>query len=391
MAEKQYLSERKYFPNLDGLRFIGSLIIIIFHVENIKFLHNRPVIFIIKSYSPIGNFDVSLFFVLSGFLITYLLLKEKKEKGSINLKAYYARRTLRIWPLYYLIVIVGFFVLPSLDAYFNNSYSSNVYAHFWPYFIGSLLFLSPIVARKNGLSQGIAPIWSIGVEEAFYLCWPLFLQKTKKYLMLFIAVVIFIVALRNGLFISHDIFDSNEFFNTYFRFARYIIMEYRISCMAIGAIGAYLVVFEKNKILSILYRKDVQWSVYIVTINLLLLRVGLKSFGKEDFPSVFYEMYSVLFAIMIVNLATNPKSILRLDYKWMTYLGRVSYGLYMYHPIMRIFSMELTEHVFKREISGWQMNVCLYFLTIASTILISIISYEFFEKRFLNLKKKFAS
>jgi peptidoglycan/LPS O-acetylase OafA/YrhL len=87
-------------------------------------------------------------------------------------------------------------------------------------------------------------------------------------------------------------------------------------------------------------------------------------------------------------LAANPKSILNLNYKWMAYLGKVSYGLYMYHPIMRILSLELTEHVFKREISGWQMNFVLYTTTISSTIVVSILSYEFFEKKFLTLRKK---
>jgi len=145
MTKQVELSKHAYFPNLDGLRFIGSLIIIIFHIEDIKLKENRPTISFIHSYNPIGNFDVSLFFVLSGFLITYLLLKEKKENGAINLKAYYARRTLRIWPLYYLIVILGVFVLPLLDNYLGTDYSVNIHKHFWFYLIGCFLFLSPFV------------------------------------------------------------------------------------------------------------------------------------------------------------------------------------------------------------------------------------------------------
>lgn len=382
-------TKRTYFTNLDGLRFIGSLLIIIFHVEDIKFRHDRPVISFIRYYTPIGNVDVSLFFVLSGFLITYLLLKEKKENCSINLKAYYARRTLRIWPLYYFIIILGFFLLPYFDNYFSNSYSSNIYKHFWIYFTGSLVFLSPFVRAADGLPQTIGPVWSIGVEELFYLCWPLFLRKTKKYLLLFSSVIFLVLLIRNGFFLGAHLFGWEDSFNKIFRFTRPLIMEYRISCMAIGAIGAYWIVFEKRKILSFLFRKDIQWLVYIITISSLLLRIGILQQDMGGFPNFSYEVYSLLFLVIILNLAANPQSILRLDYKWMTYLGKVSYGLYMYHPIMRIFSLELTEHVFKREISGWQMNLCLYFFTLAFTIGISIVSYEFFEKRFLKLKRKF--
>ena len=159
--------------------------------------------------------------------------------------------------------------------------------------------------------------------------------------------------------------------------------------MAIGGIGAYLVVFGKNKILSILYRRDVQWIVYIATILLLKFKVGMKPFAQEGFPSVSYEMYSVLFAIIIVNLACNPRSIVKLKYKWMIYLGKISYGLYLFHPIMRVFSLQLTEYLFGRDIMGMPMNVCMYSLTIGSTILVSVLSFEFYEKKMMNLKKRF--
>ncbi len=390
MEKDVVVPSRTYFPNLDGLRFIGALIIIILHIEAIKYQHTVHYIDFLRYYGYVGNNDVSLFFVLSGFLITYLLLKEKKENGNINLKAYYARRTLRIWPLYFLIVILGFFVLPYFDnTLFSGEYSQNVYKHFWLNFIGCALFLCPFVRTSGGLPQTIGPIWSVGVEEVFYLCWPLFLRKTRKYILLFIGVVILVVLVRNGFLLYSKVFDFQITNKKIYRDIIDLIMRYKISCMAIGGIGAYLVVFDKKKILNIIYRKDFQWMTYIITIVLLLLKLGVKQYLRETFPSVFYEIYSVLFAIIIVNLATNPKSVLKLDYKWMTYLGRVSYGLYMFHPMMRIFGLELTNRIFKDTPPEWQMNVCLYFFTISFTILASIISYEFFEKRFLKFGKKF--
>jgi len=376
------LSKRTYFPNLDGLRFIGSLIIILLHVESIKKLYSIPTSNIFKRYALIGNMDVTMFFVLSGFLITYLLLKEKKETGTINLKAYYTRRTLRIWPLYYLILILGFFVLPYLSTSFG---ATNSYKQFGLYFT-SFLFLPHAIIPGNRLPYSLGPTWSVRVEELFYLCLPLLLLKTKKYLTSFILIALILLLVRNVLLLGDNYLGIKAFFKIVF-----FLVQYRIGCMIIGGIGAYLVAFEKKDILTFLYRRDFQWIIYILTVLLLLLKIGIKPSFEENFPSVFYEIYSVLFVIIIINLATNPQSVIWLDYKWMNYLGKISYGLYLYNSIMRIFSLELTEYLFKRELSGWLMNVCLYFFTLVFTIGISILSYEFFEKSFLNLKKRFST
>jgi peptidoglycan/LPS O-acetylase OafA/YrhL len=381
-------TNRVYFPNLDGLRFIGSIIIIIFHIESLKGKHFQPQIPAIKYYLPIGNFDVSLFFVLSGFLITYLLLKEKKEKGTIDLKSYYVRRTMRIWPLYYLVVFLGFFILPLLDTYSGHTYSARIHEHFWLYFFECIFFLSTLTKFSKGLPQTIGPIWSVAVEELFYLCWPLFLKKTKSYVLLFFVITIIVVLIRNGFLLGIDIFSWSDARKSLAGSFKAFIIDYRVSCMAIGAIGAYWVVFEKNKILKLLYRRDFQLAVYLITIAMLLLKFNISYVSGVNFPDFSYELYSVFFMIIIVNLATNPHTIINLDYGWMNYLGKVSYGLYMYHPIMRILALELTEYIFKGKAWNWQMDVILYSVTIFSTIIIAILSYEFFEKRFLKKAKR---
>lgn len=204
-----------------------------------------------------------------------------------------------------------------------------------------------------------------------------------------LGVVILVLIIRNGLYITNYFLKLNETMGSTYKFIKKMVGQYRISCMAIGGIAAYLVVYGKNKILAILYRKDVQWITYIGTILLLEFKIGIKSFAGENFPSFSYEAYSVLFAIIILNLSTNPDSIINLKYKWMSYLGKVSYGLYLFHPIMRVFSLQFTEYLFNRRIAGLAMDLCLYFFTIGSTILIAILSYEFFEKRMMRLKKKF--
>src|SRR5687768_1669565 len=105
-----------FFKGINGLRFFAAFAVIITHIELLKghfgYIHywNEPMIF------HAGGLGVYFFFVLSGFLITYLLLAEKSRFGEISILKFYVRRMLRIWPLYYLIVIIGFFVLPLFPA-----------------------------------------------------------------------------------------------------------------------------------------------------------------------------------------------------------------------------------------------------------------------------------
>lgn len=367
------VKDKVHFPNLDGLRLLGSLIIIIFHIEDLKVLTGKEPCAWVRSYLPIGNIDVSLFFVLSGFLIGYLLLKEKHDTGDINIKKYYVRRALRIWPLYYFIILIGFFLFPYLaekwsmpDLGINSPYRTID-------FILCLLFLPPYGINL----RAIGATWSVRVEELFYVMEPFLLKRTKNYVKTFLLVIIAVVLIRNG----YGIICRALHLSPWLRHFQRTIADYRLSCMAIGGIGAYLIVAGKTHILKVLYRKDLQWGVYILTLALLIMNVRI--------PLIRFEFYSVLFCIMIINLATNPDSVVRLDFKWTNYLGKISYGLYLYGALMRIFCMTFTEKLYGHELSGWQMNIVLYSTTLVSTILLSILSYEFLEKPFLRVKKRF--
>ena len=360
-----------YFPNLDGLRFIGALFILMLHVEGIKYKHGQQGIAWIRHFLPGGGPAVSLFFVLSGFLITYLLLREKKDSGNIHLKKFYVRRILRIWPLFYLIGLIGFILMPYMERYFYYHYSRGIY-YFWFCPLLYVFFLPPLVG-----SQALGATWSVRVEEAFYLVWPWLLRRFKNYYKVFIVVIISVIAVRNiGLYSLQNIRGYR-----YIIVFRNIFKDYRVSCMALGGMGAYLYIEEKQKILSFLYQKNVQWLIYCIILLMLLFRIHI--------PLINNEIYSFIFAIIVLNLATNPQSVIRLEHKWMNYFGKVSYGIYLYNPMMRIFCMEGILHYYHHNITGWKMNLLLYASVIITTLAVSALSYEFFEKSFLKLKKYF--
>jgi peptidoglycan/LPS O-acetylase OafA/YrhL len=157
---------KKIFPNLNAYRFLAALLVVFHHVEQIRY--NAHLVNL-KQYSLFNNggLAVQFFFVLSGFLITYLLFNELESTKNISLPTFYLKRILRIWPLYYVLVFLGFVVLPlamSKQASFINKF---------PYLNaeGLMLYLCilPNIANAIWSKHFLISLWSIGVEEQFYL------------------------------------------------------------------------------------------------------------------------------------------------------------------------------------------------------------------------------
>lgn len=156
-----------YFPNLNGLRFIAAVLVIIHHIEQIKGIFNMDNYYgTISFVTEIGRLGVILFFVLSGFLITYLLLKEEELFKSVNIRKFYMRRILRIWPLYFLILIITFLVLPVIE-YFNwPGYTEALSSHnLLLIFVFYVAFLPNLVLPLFGVVPYASHTWSIGAEE----------------------------------------------------------------------------------------------------------------------------------------------------------------------------------------------------------------------------------
>ena len=373
----QPVNEKKvYFPSLNGLRFIAASLVIIYHIEQLKSL------FGLKNYwranafiEQIGGLGVTLFFVLSGFLITYLLLAERDNFQKIHLINFYIRRVLRIWPLYYFLIITGFFIVPFFlsipnteSAMINGSNKLFLFFIFLPNVSIVILPMVPFVAH----------LWSVGVEEQFYLVWPLLLRISKnKTIFFLIAIVILMSALRIIILHYYSSYISGQYF---LRFLNYT----RIDCMAIGGIGSCILNNNRLSILNVIFKVSFQVMVYSILMVALLFGVGwLNHFYLND---VFY---SIIFIVVLLNLASNKKSIFNLENKVLNWLGKISYGLYMYHVIAIVFSIKIVQSIFDND-KSFVFHGVIFILSFLFTIFLSAISYEFFERKFLLLKNKFS-
>jgi peptidoglycan/LPS O-acetylase OafA/YrhL len=325
-----------------------------------------------------GNSIMTLFFILSGFLITYLLVQEKKNTKTIDIKGFYIRRICRIWPLYYIILILGitiyvhvkWFQTSQTLAYIKDDYFIVVLLYFFHMSNFHLFFTSKIWALMY--------YWSLGVEEQFYAFWPWLVKKTNNYLKIFTTVLVIKIGLKFLIAISLILFSLTAKEIIILKKIENFLYLLRFESFAIGGIAALFLVEKKEKVLNFIYKPTIQW----VNIGLLLLCIPAHHISDS-----IHLVYSVCFAIIILNVVSNPKAIFRLDTPYINYLGKISYGLYMYQIPLIVLIINFSKPYYVEE--NWIVwNLLVYFFCISSTILVSIFSYEFMEKRIIAFSKR---
>ncbi|HKO34851.1 MAG TPA: acyltransferase [Pyrinomonadaceae bacterium] len=382
MSPKRKEKTKVYFPGLHGLRFCAAMMVVFSHVELMKDYHGHPNLYSsnLAIYES-GRMGVTLFFVLSGFLISYLLLTETKVTGSISVKKFYGRRILRIWPLYYLLVFLTFIVLPRITFFAVPKYSALMPEHFW-YTLLLYIFLLPQVALSVFEPVPFAePLWSIGVEEQFYLIWPVLMKYVRNFLRLSIAIIIVALALKYTAFWVAEANRAEESLKYWNYLLNYLYFT-RIECMAIGGLGAWLVFARRQRILDFIFHRAFQVALYAVTVYFLV---------SETFKPVYnYLGYAACFALIIVNVAANPRSLIRIENKLFVFLGNISFSIYMFHEIVIKLVLESMARTQGVVFNDAKSNLVLHSLSIVLTLAVSTLAYYGFEKRFLRLKSSIA-
>jgi len=373
MNKNQQLPFKIYFENLNAIRFIAACFVVVLHIEQLKIAYHVSTQQVSRIVMEFGRLGVNLFFVLSGFLISYLLFKEKEVTQTINVKNFYIRRILRIWPLYFLIIFSAFFILPFIDFFTMEGYDRAVVWHNLPYKLLLYIFFLPnLVVHIFGFLPYVAQTWTIGAEEQFYFVWPILNKKIKnKWLLMFGVIFIYLLVK-----FSLPYLPQTKAIRIFYNFWRYM----PIDMMAIGGVFA-LIIYENNA--NILWLRKILFSkIFQVAILLSTILCIVKGFAV---PYFHYEMYGVLFGILICNFAANERRIFSMENIVSNYLGKISYGLYMYNPIAIIIAIKLLQQ-FKLA-----NDYFIYPLSFLVVILIAALSYELFEKRFIRKKVHYSN
>jgi peptidoglycan/LPS O-acetylase OafA/YrhL len=366
--------KKLHFQTLDSTRFFAFLMVFGAHL-NITSAH--PLLRFLTFDGPNG---LPYFFVLSGFLITYILLSEKAEAGRIDIKKFFIRRCFRIWPLYFMMMIIIYFVFYTFQPYIDP-HKPGRYLPDWRY---SFTFLENYKMIFTHQIPAIAPItvfWSLCVEEHFYIIWMFliaFIPLKRILCTFFICIIIanlyraFIPTLLNiPVKDMRDVFAYLDFF-------------------AAGSIVGYFTVVKYEQLVNLiksipLYLRVV--FIFFVISFALLLRFILP--GNIFLAGIVQgTVMATLFALLIA-IFIPPNSSLRIgDSSPFSYFGKISYGLYVYHIII----LQIMLHFIIHYHFSTDNNVVLLFFMLGSitiTILISYLSYKYIETPLFRLRDKF--
>ena len=352
-----------YFTGLNAIRFYLALSVILDHTFGYLFTwyqHPAP-------YEPVllffltGDDSVNFFFVLSGFLIMYLLLTEKMQHQTVNFKRFYLRRFLRIWPLYFFVIIFTLTVVPLLTQsplIFDNQAILG--------FV--LLFATNFGATFNPRFPPLEHVWSIAVEEQFYLVAPHFLHYQKW----LVPLLLIIILVPTFLWYWAVNIYSIDLVN--------LLNNLRYQAIAVGCLFAYAYHTQSNFLKAIYHPLMAYGSIFAVFMMTIFVPIPF----QVD-AGLHTLITSIIFGILILNVATNPRFRFKLTHPIVEYLGNLSYGMYMYHAMV----IYVLYHLLYQRVSMETYYLIAYPLVVALTIAIAALSYRYIEKPFLRLKDRY--
>ena len=375
MASNQHSSGKTYFDNLDGLRFFCFLSVFLFHSFHTEIpAVKESGIFQFVKFSLFGNgfLGVNFFFVLSGFLITYLLIKEKMRNGTIHIINFWIRRILRIWPLYFACVLYGFVIFPYTKIMAGAQ--PNETANIW-YYLG---FISNFDYINKGLpdSPGLGVLWSVAIEEQFYLVWPVILSlfAARKFWIPLVIILAGSLVFRA----FNDVYKLHEM--------------HTLSCigdMALGGLGAWLILqtnwfarkIENVPRIVIIFMYVAFAFVFLFRDEYLLSNYWLRVFER-------LLISSIMLFIILEQCYTKHSFYKMGNFKTVSRLGLVTYGLYCLHFILISLLVGLSKKL-GTNTGSWQVVLMEPAVSLVLTIIVSFISFRYFETPFLKLKERF--
>ena len=358
-----------YIPQLDGLRAFAVFLVLIWHWEPSDHVLNTL---------PTGLIGVNVFFVLSGFLITKILIKHKfTDNISHTIKSFVIRRALRIFPIYYLVIFA---------TLFSPILSSEAIENHFEYFF---FYLSNIYFYLKQGWEGIAShLWTLAVEEQFYLFWPflvLFVPVKKLPYLFYLTIAIGVVS-RYTIYLYGDVIGAGK--EMY-----YILTPTCLDSFGLGALLSYLQFnhSSKNNYQSYLKYGAIFSSLIVFAgFWVKVLEVG----NSEVFFDRFFISLIALYLIMIASERGFRGVIgMVLNNKFVLYIGKISYGIYLFHPFTHSIYKQLHFYAVEYNLRIPILNIILFpdffAIHVVIVLVVSMLSWEYFEKPINAIKHKF--
>jgi peptidoglycan/LPS O-acetylase OafA/YrhL len=361
-----------HFRGLNSLRFLAALFVVVGHIPMNQGSAGLPA-FSRATFFYRGEPAVSFFFSLSGFLITYLLLEELRRTGEVDVGKFYVRRICRIWPLYFAVVFFGLFfynaLLPALGISYPVKYDLGtallLYSLMLPNLMNSLYTVGGI----------LNPLWSIGVEEQFYLSWAPAVRRLRRHVPRLCAGV-FLASFALFLLNHWNVFGPHEW--------KKLVGQLKFHFMAAGGLCAWGLHRRRETLLALAPFRSrlVQAILLALLLDFYFLSLIRWSWWAQE------VLQLGLYCWLLVTVAANPRNVVRVENRAFESLGNVSYGIYMLHMI----AVYGTTALFQRT-DWWRGNITLYYtayyaLAVGGAVLLALASYRVLEQPFLRLKDR---
>lgn len=359
-----------HLPGLNGLRAISALAVVLSHLvlSLDSFGLDRKLLGTFRDGtargSDLATFGVTIFFTLSGFLITTLLLQEQERTGTVSVGRFYMRRILRIWPLYYTYIGIAILTLILCARPWDP--------HGLPFY---LLLLANVPRMFGGEIPLIDHLWSIGVEEQFYLLWPLLVLSIGDRRKLGYTMFMVLAVMLAGLLVARFALQPAGIMTP-----SIILGTSRFQCMLIGCSAA------------IVHASGAPWFGRIFRSKglRLLAWASMASIAFNRFPAPAFianELVSVITVVLIIDQIAVPRALVPMENRVLDLLGRVSYSTYVWHPLV-IFLLS-------RSVPFAALDVPLrypavFLATLSGTLAVAWLSYRYIESPILRLKDRYA-
>jgi peptidoglycan/LPS O-acetylase OafA/YrhL len=343
--------DRLYRPQLDALRFLAFIAVFLFHATR-GLKKTEP----LGALCDAGAYGMCVFFILSSYLITTLLIRERSRFGKIHIRAFYLRRALRIWPLYFAFLGVNY-----VAGHFVHTLAIET-----PRLLAFLLMMGNWYVASAGFGGSpIYPLWSISLEEQFYLVWPALVSTSRRFLLWASCALAPISLVSIYLLARRGATPDQIWVNSLAQFLFF-------------ACGALLALYESRRSvierawrgLLLLAGGFGSWWLIEAAFHLKAKTQMVSSGGfTGGYAAVALSCIAILYGVLSIPGQFIPE--------WLRYLGKISYGLYVFHKFC-------LDHATRSH--NWAVNLV---LALAATIACAALSYRFLEKPFLGLKHKF--
>ena len=352
-----------HVPELDGLRGVAVAVVVVHNLRRIIEPQGDTASLLWVQLLDRGWIGVQLFFVLSGFLITRILLRSRAAENYYS--GFFARRALRILPLYYAALLLWLVVLPAIGWEFPHDKSTDAYL--W-------VFLSNWVQPFH-TGGALIHFWSLAVEEQFYLVWPLAIRRLRA-LPFCLAVAALSLAIRLAMVVSGVLSEA--------------VYEWTVCRMDALALGAAVAAWaeEPPQLAKLLSRAFLRWSPWIVLLAGALCSRGYRQNGALA-QTAGYSLLALGFGLWILSILAErdwPANAW-LRWPWLRSLGKYSYGIYVIHLPFRVAAEALLNTLGLPK----TLAVDVGYVAVTSLVVygLAVACYHGYESRFLQLKSRF--